>query len=192
MPRPTGPQFTDVYHFSNSKVPPHLVGQISAHIRNTKDLANAPLLAGTTDSPTFHAGTFQAAADRGDQKAIMGRGYYHKYRIANHPSVMHPVTYGDPEYNDSEVGESKFSRNAAHNDRYPTQQQLWETTPVPEKNDKQVMPYTNAVEDAGSTSYVIPHDLVAHNDTAAAVQYRGSAKTTPLKPTPNKFRRFNR
>lgn len=184
MPRPTGPQFTDVYHFSNSEVPPHLVGQASAQIRNSKDVANAPLLAGTTDSPTFHAGTYQAAADRYDQIAVMGNGYYHKYRIAHHPSVMHPVTHGDPEYS--------YMDNPERKGRYPKQPQLWETTPVPETNDKQVMPYTNAVEDAGSTSYVIPHDLVAHNDTAAAVQYRGSAKTTPLRPTPKKFRRFNK
>ena len=192
MPRPNGPQFTDVYHFSNSEVPPHLVGQASAQIRESKDIANASLLMGTTDSPIFHAGTYQAAADRYEQKAIMGNGYYHKYRIANHPSVMHPVVHGDPEYDNPAVGESKFSRNSAHNDRYPTQQQLWETTPVPETSDKQIMPYTNAVEDAGSTSYVIPHRLVSHNDPASLVQYRGSAKTTPQNPMPKKFRRINR
>ena len=145
-----------VYHTSNNPTPPHV---LAAHAE--------PFRKGYQKSG-FHAGTITAALDRslmmqhahekqyysqmteeGIQEDNNGPDfttYMHTYQINKRPSMM---TFEDPH-------EEGYSDNVP---KPPKDYQ--ENMQVKENSKTSINKYRNRWEDSGSTSYVIPHQLVA-------------------------------
>lgn len=151
-----------VYHASNNPTPPHV---LASHAE--------PFRKGYKKSG-FHAGTINAALDRslmmqhahekqyysqmteeGIQEDNNGPDfttYMHTYQINKRPSMM---TFEDPH-------EEGYSDNTP---KPPKDYQ--ENMRVKENSKTSINKYRNRWEDPGSTSYVIPHQLV----TSGHVQY---------------------
>ena len=150
-----------VYHTSNNPTPPHV---LAAHAE--------PFRRGYPRSG-FHAGTINAALDRSfmmqrtheqnyyeqmtqDQIEEDNDGpdfttYLHTYQIKKRPSMM---TFEDPH----EDGYGDIEHPVAHTnlfDEYQTNMK------VKEDSKTSINKYRNRWEDSGSTSYVIPHQLVS-------------------------------
>ena len=98
---------------------------------------------------TFHTGTLQAAHDRLDEAQEWGGlASIYKYRISDSAPTSR-ATWADPlhDYADG-------------------------PTVVPEYNQKRIYPYKNAVEDKGSTSYVVPSNFVGNHVQYLGVQFQ--------------------
>jgi len=151
-----------VYHTSNDTTPPHILASWAEHFGKGYKKSG------------FHAGTINAALDRslmmqhahekqyysqmteeGIQEDNNGPDfttYLHTYQINKRPSMM---TFEDPH-------EEGYSDNAP---KPPKDYQ--ENMQVKENSKTSINKYRNRWEDPGSTSYVIPHQLV----TSGHVQY---------------------
>lgn len=151
-----------VYHTSNDTTPPHILASWAEHFGKGYKKSG------------FHAGTITAALDRslmmqhahekqyysqmteeGIQEDNNGPDfttYLHTYQINKRPSMM---TFEDPH-------EEGYSDNAP---KPPKDYQ--ENMQVKENSKTSINKYRNRWEDPGSTSYVIPHQLV----TSGHVQY---------------------
>ena len=98
----------------------------------------------------FHAGTLKAANDRLDDEMESGVDW-------------DPEGTGTPQIGVGQVHAYEISDNA------PTSRRVWEdpkfetNKSVPEHSQTRVYPYKNAVEDKGSTSYVIPAAFVGNH-----------------------------
>jgi len=145
-----------VYHASNDPTPPHVLASHAEPFRKGNQKSG------------FHAGTVTAALDRslmmqhahekqyysqmteeGIQEDNNGPDfttYMHTYQINKRPSMM---TFEDPH-------EEGYSDNAP---KPPEDYQ--ENMQVKENSKTSINKYRNRWEDPGSTSYVIPHQLVA-------------------------------
>jgi hypothetical protein len=87
------------------------------------------------DQETFHAGTRKAADDRLDEaEEAGGIATMHAYEISDTAPTSRVKDWEDPYNRGGKI--------------------------VPEHKTNRIYPYTNAVEDAGSTSYVIPSHFV--------------------------------
>lgn len=129
-----------VFHGSTHLLPPHEVPA-------------------TSRSLTFHAGTMQAAKDRLDFWAQPGDtpSYIHTYKI---DSGVGPDVWGDP------IVDEEYNKNVDPEDmRFLPK----EERSVPEEDTDVIHPYINEGEDRGSTSYVIPKNMVGAN-----VRYLGT------------------
>lgn len=144
-----------VYHTSNDPTPPHVLASHAEPFRKGNQKSG------------FHAGTINAALDRslmmqhahekqyysqmteeGIQEDNDGPDfttYLHTYQIKKRPSMM---TFEDPH-------EEGYSDNAP---KPPEDYQ--ENMQVKENSKTSINKYRNRWEDPGSTSYVIPHQLV--------------------------------
>ena len=144
-----------VYHASNDPTPPHVLASHAEPFRKGYQKSG------------FHAGTITAALDRslmmqhahekqyysqmteeGIQEDNNGPDfttYMHTYQINKRPSMM---TFEDPH-------EEGYSDNVP---RPPEDYQ--ENMQVKENSKTSINKYRNRWEDPGSTSYVIPHQLV--------------------------------
>jgi len=144
-----------VYHTSNDPTPPHVLASHAEPFRKGNQKSG------------FHAGTINAALDRslmmqhahekqyysqmteeGIQEDNDGPDfttYLHTYQIKKRPSMM---TFEDPH-------EEGYSNNVP---KPPEDYQ--ENMQVKEKSKTSINKYRNRWEDPGSTSYVIPHQLV--------------------------------
>ena len=151
-----------VYHASNDPTPPHVLASHAEPFRKGYQKSG------------FHAGTITAALDRslmmqhahekqyysqmteeGIQEDNNGPDfttYMHTYQINKRPSMM---TFEDPH-------EEGYSDNVP---KPPEDYQ--ENMKVKENSKTSINKYRNRWEDPGSTSYVIPHQLV----TSGHVQY---------------------
>ena len=151
-----------VYHASNDPTPPHVLASHAEPFRKGYQKSG------------FHAGTINAALDRslmmqhahekqyysqmteeGIQEDNNGPDfttYLHTYEINKRPSMM---TFEDPH-------EEGYSDNVP---KPPEDYQ--ENMQVKENSKTSINKYRNRWEDPGSTSYVIPHQLV----TSGHVQY---------------------
>ena len=145
-----------VYHASNDPTPPHVLASHAEPFRKGYQKSG------------FHAGTITAALDRslmmqhaheqqyysqmteeGIQEDNNGPDfttYMHTYQINKRPSMM---TFEDPH-------EEGYSDNVP---KPPKDYQ--ENMQVKENSKTSINKYRNRWEDSGSTSYVIPHQLVA-------------------------------
>ena len=145
-----------VYHTSNDPTPPHVLARHAEPFRKGYQKSG------------FHAGTITAALDRslmmqhahekqyysqmteeGIQEDNNGPDfttYMHTYQINKRPSMM---TFEDPH-------EEGYSDNVP---KPPKDYQ--ENMQVKENSKTSINKYRNRWEDPGSTSYVIPHQLVA-------------------------------
>lgn len=140
--------YVTVYHGSRSYDAPHRVdhpfiqegyGHFSSNQSND----------------VIHMGTPEAAYSR-------GRRIFHEYQI---PKSLLDVTYADSD----SLGSNEMLNRNTHG---PPQQSLWETqikTPEQVYASGMVMPYLNQFEDKGSTSYIVPKNLI-HQD---GVRYMG-------------------
>ena len=87
---------------------------------------------------TFHAGTRKAAEERLDEAEESGGiATMHAYEISDTAPTSRRKTWADPYANSDNV--------------------------VPEHKTNRIYPYTNEVEDSGSTSYVIPNQFVGRH-----------------------------
>ena len=156
------PTHITVYHASNDPTPPHVLASHAEPFRKGYQKSG------------FHAGTITAALDRslmmqhvhekqyysqmteeGIQEDNNGPDfttYMHTYQINKRPSMM---TFEDPH-------EEGYSDNVP---KPPKDYQ--ENMQVKENSKTSINKYRNRWEDPGSTSYVIPHQLV----TSGHVQY---------------------
>ena len=145
-----------VYHASNDPTPPHVLASHAEPFRKGYQKSG------------FHAGTITAALDRslmmqhahekqyysqmteeGIQEDNNGPDfttYMHTYQINKRPSML---TFEDPH-------EEGYSDNVP---KPPKDYQ--ENMQVKENSKTSINKYRNRWEDPGSTSYVIPHQLVA-------------------------------
>ena len=104
---------------------------------------------------TFHAGSMRATDDRSADQITHGEieepaiRQVHAYEISD-DAPMSRRTWGDP---DDFIDEN--------------------TTAVPEHKENRIYPYSNAREDRGSTSYVIPSGFVGKHVKHLGVQFQG-------------------
>lgn len=152
MPKPTGPQFTRVYHSSFSPFPPHEFDPKE----ELDDPKQYPESYGNSHIDVIHAGTENASSGVG-----RFRKYTHMYDVPSHS--MYPVTFGDE---DEFLNEQSFDQERAkifNSSMKGAQPGLFEETSAePEfalKTNK-VIPYRNRVEDPGSISYMIPKNAI--------------------------------
>ena len=140
--------YVTVYHSSGDYNAPHRVDHPSikegfGHFSSNQS------------NDVLHMGTPEAAYSR-------GRKIFHEYQI---PKSLLDVTYAD--------SDSMSSRPMSRRNVYgPRQQSLWETeikTPEEVSASGMVMPYLNQFEDKGSTSYMVPKNII-HQD---GVRYMG-------------------
>lgn len=115
----------------------------------------------------FHAGTLRAADDRlGDEmsngvdwsEANRGIASIHAYEVSDTAPTSRRV-WGDPD--------NGFDR--AYHEREGEDAPVPE---VPEHKTNRIYPYTNAREDRGSTSYVIPSNFVGKHVKHLGVQFQ--------------------
>jgi len=121
-------------------------------------------------SPTFHAGTRQAALDRirdtipRDLKNSQETIY--KYEI--HPKDLSILRYTDPIYRAEWVDDPTYVKDAL------TPQLDVEGLYIQSDPGNKIKPYTNLAEDRGSTSYRIPSKLVTLGKVRhLGIQFRG-------------------
>jgi hypothetical protein len=101
------------------------------------------------DQDTFHAGSQKSAHDRLEEaQEVGGIATVHAYEISDN-APMSKKKWADPlEWRNSD---------------YPE---------VPEDDTTKIYPYDNAVEDKGSTSYVIPRRFVGRHVTHLGPQFQ--------------------
>lgn len=140
--------YVTVYHGSGTYMAPHkmdhpFIKEGFGHFSSNQS------------NDVIHMGTPEAAYSR-------GRTIFHVYQV---PKSLLDVTYADSDIMGSD---EKFRKNTYG----PPQQSLWETqikTPEQVSASGMVMPYLNQFEDKGSTSYIVPKNLI-HQD---GVRYMG-------------------
>lgn len=130
---------------------------------------------GTTGDPfysphawgdTFHAGSLQSARDR-------VRHWVDHYSFNEKPDEE------DFDVSDEHPGKVRASYHAYEiADDAPMSRRVWadptegpEGEAVPEHKKNRIYPYTNTVEDVGSTSYVIPRNFVGKHVKHLGVQF---------------------
>jgi hypothetical protein len=158
MPRPTGPQFTRVYHASHSPEPPH---EVEPDFDSLGLYSNA-------DKDSLHMGDVTTVKSSN----LSSRPYLHAYDLPSHKT--YPVVMGDEqdfideEYIMNENGEkSSFSVKMSG-----VQEGLFEgvsATPELAYKAKMAIPYRNRVEGQGRISYIVPKTII-NNDN---VKYQG-------------------
>lgn len=95
----------------------------------------------------FHAGTLQAARERVDEELVHGLYFEEPTKVT---ATYHAYELGE---------DAPMSRRTWEDPMHPSD---WNKA-VPEHKENRIYPYTNAIEDSGSTSFVIPSSFVGRH-----------------------------
>ena len=165
MPAPDGPQFTRVYHSSDTPFPVHEI----ENPRLDKRVRLNPY--GNAHPDVIHTGTEQAASTGPLSKRV----FMHAYDVPS--EHIYPVTFGDEEHIMNEREDSYRKRMFKHSIvKNNIQEGLFETVPgdpLFAVKTNMAIPYRNMAEDHGSLSYMLPKKAI----NEGKIIYRGVKNT---------------
>jgi hypothetical protein len=171
MPTPTGPQFRQVVHLSNSADPPHTVDH--PHYKRKLDdplRETSAATQGVRDRINF-ANSVVFAADHADVGSMRdsvylgNRKYVHNYSVPT--QAMSVELFGDddldPEQNIWAGGDEP---------------ELWQGVQATREDaatNNRVVRFVNAGETHGKTSYILPKSMITSGD----IRYEGTTTVDP-------------